>query len=80
MSQTVGIKPQNLSDYLSLNYSMTFYPEPDGGYTVIIKDLPGCISQGDTLEEAFQNIQDAKQAWIETAFEYEDEIPLPSAQ
>ncbi len=80
MSQTVGIKPQNLLDYLSLNYSMTFYPESDGGYTVIIKDLPGCISQGDTLEEAFQNIQDAKQAWIETAFEYKDEIPLPSAQ
>jgi antitoxin HicB len=80
MSQTVWIKPQNLSDYLSLNYSMTFYPESDGGYTVTIKDLPGCISQGDTLDEAFQNIQDAKQAWIETAFEYEDEIPLPSAQ
>ena len=44
----------------------------------MVKDLPGCISQGDTLEEAMENIQDAKSAWLETAFEYQDEIPLPS--
>jgi antitoxin HicB len=78
MSQTTKIKPQTLEDYLNLNYPMTFYPESDGGYTVMMKDLLGCISQGDTLEEAFQNIQEAKQAWIETAFECGDEIPLPS--
>jgi len=44
--------------YHQLNYPITLYPEPDGGYTVMIKDLPGCISQGDTLEEAMENIQD----------------------
>jgi len=43
-----------------------------------IADLPGCLSQGDTLEEAVANIQDAKTAWIETAWECGDEIPLPS--
>lgn len=67
-----------LEDYLSLNYPITFYPENEGGYTVIIQDLSGCISEGETLEEAMKNILSAKQAWLETAWKYGDEIPLPS--
>ncbi|MBR8827744.1 MAG: type II toxin-antitoxin system HicB family antitoxin [Gomphosphaeria aponina SAG 52.96 = DSM 107014] len=71
-------KISTLQDYLKLNYPITFYPETEGGYTVIIQDLPGCISEGDTLEEAMKNILDAKKAWLETAWEYGDEIPFPS--
>jgi antitoxin HicB len=78
MSQKTTEKPFTLNDYLNLIYPITFYPESDGGYTVILQDLPGCISQGDTLEEAMQNIQDAKVAWLEAAFECNDQIPLPS--
>ena len=71
-------KPKTLEEYLNLNYPITLYPEPDGGYTVMIVDLVGCLSQGDTLEEAVANIQEAKVAWIETAWEYGDNIPLPT--
>lgn len=78
MNQKIEVKPESLQDYLNLNYPITLYPESDGGYTVMIKDLPGCISQGETLEEAIENIQEAKEAWLETAFEFQDEIPLPS--
>lgn len=78
MSQQTRVKLESLADYLQLNYPITFYPEPEGGYTVMIKDLPGCISQGDTLQEAMQNIQEAKEVWLETALECNDEIPLPS--
>lgn len=78
MNQKIKEKPNSLEDYLQLNYPITLYPEADGGYTVMIKELPGCISQGDTLEEAMQNIQEAKEAWLETAIAYQDEIPLPS--
>jgi predicted RNase H-like HicB family nuclease len=74
------IKPEALQDYLSLSYPITLYPEPDGGYTVMIADLVGCISQGDTLEEAVANIQEAKTAWIETAWECGDTIPLPTSR
>ncbi|MDJ1171512.1 type II toxin-antitoxin system HicB family antitoxin [Roseofilum sp. BLCC_M154] len=74
----IEIKPQTLQDYLNIKYPITLYPEAEGGYTVAIADLPGCISQGDTLEEAVANIQDAKTAWIETAWECGDDIPLPS--
>ncbi|WP_202803722.1 type II toxin-antitoxin system HicB family antitoxin [Spirulina subsalsa] len=72
------IKPETLEDYLNLKYPITLYPEPDGGYTVMLADLPGCLSQGDTLEEAIVNIQEAKVAWIQTAWDYGDEIPLPT--
>ena len=71
------IKPIVLNDYLNLSYPITLYPEPDGGYTVMLADLPGCLSQGDTLEEAIANIKEAQIAWIETALECGDEIPIP---
>jgi antitoxin HicB len=78
MSQQIKEKPKSLADYLEFNYPITLYPEPDGGYTVMIKDLPGCLSQGDNLEEAMANIQEAKAIWLETALACQDEIPLPS--
>ena len=71
------IKPIILNDYLNLSYPITLYPEPDGGYRVMLADLPGCLSQGDTLEEAIANIKEAQIAWIETALECGDEIPVP---
>ena len=71
-------KPQSLQAYLALNYPITLYPEADGGYTAILPDLPGCLSQGDTLEEAVNNVQDAKLAWLETAWDCGDPIPMPA--
>lgn len=66
-----------LSYYLELDYPITFYPEEVGGFTVLIKDLPGCATQGETLEEAFEMITEAKELWLETAHEFGDPIPLP---
>lgn len=80
MNPKTKVKPNSLEDYLSLKYPVSFYPDREGGYTVMIKDLPGCISQGETLSEAMDNIQEAREAWIETAYECGDEIPLPSTE
>ena len=66
-----------LSFYLELDYPITFYPEEVGGFTVMIKDLPGCVTQGETLEEAFEMIAEARELWIETSYEFGDPIPLP---
>lgn len=70
---------KSLDYYLSLKYPISFYPEFEG-YTVIIKDLPGCMSVGETLSEAMENIQEARKLWIETAYEFEDDIPLPATE
>ena len=42
-----------------------FEPSAEGGYTVFVPALPGCISEGDTLEEARQNIREAIELYLE---------------
>ncbi len=42
-------------------------PSEDGGYTVTVPALPGCISEGDSREEALANIEDAIQLCLEPA-------------
>ena len=42
-----------------------FEPAEEGGYTVYVPALPGCISEGDTLEEARQNIREAIELYLE---------------
>jgi antitoxin HicB len=68
-----------LKDYMKLPYAITSIPE-GSGYSVEIKDLPGCISQGETLEEALEMIEDAKMAWIKVNLELGNSIPLPSTE
>jgi predicted RNase H-like HicB family nuclease len=40
-------------------------PSEDGGYTTIVPSLPGCISEGDTKEEALKNIREAIELYLE---------------
>ena len=49
------------------------------GYTVEFPDLPGCITQGDSFEEAFEMAEDAASGWILTSIEDGEEIPSPSS-
>jgi predicted RNase H-like HicB family nuclease len=46
-------------------------PSEDGGYTVYVPSLPGCISEGDTKEEALVNIKEAIDLYLEPV---EDEL------
>jgi antitoxin HicB len=78
MTQNKKLERQPLDYYLSLKYPISIYPE-DEGYTVIIPDLPGCMSQGESLEEAIASINEARELWIETVYQSaKKEIPLPS--
>ena len=77
MNQKIELKNKSLEYYLNLRYAISFYPDPEGGYTAIIKDLPGCMSVGETLSESMENIEEARELWIETAYECGDEVPLP---
>ena len=42
-------------------------PDPDGGYVAQIVELPGAISQGDTVEEALANVREAAELYLEDA-------------
>ena len=52
--------------------------EDGGGFVAIVPDLPGCMSDGDTAQEAVANVQDAITAWIEAAVELGHTVPHPS--
>jgi antitoxin HicB len=49
-----------------------------GGYLATVPDLPGCMSDGETPEEALKNVQEAISSWIEAAKEGKRDIPQPS--
>ncbi len=70
-------KRRPLEYYLSLKYPVTLYPSPEGGYAVEIEDLPGCISQGETVQEALEMIEESRRLWLESAYEDGLDIPLP---
>ena len=61
---------------LKLLYPACFYPNEDG-FTVIVPDLPGCVSEGTNLANAFEMITDAACGWV--LDELEDGNPIPEA-
>jgi antitoxin HicB len=66
-----------------LSYPVVVQPlkeEDGGGFVAIVPDLPGCMSDGETPEEALLNVQDAIAAWIEAAQDMGRKVPKPSAQ
>lgn len=66
---------------MKLEYPVVIAPlsEMDGGgFSALVPDLPGCVSDGETPEEAITNVQDAIAAWMEAAKDMGRPIPAPS--
>ena len=73
---------KDLNYYLELNYEIKIRKltsEEGDGWFAEIPLLPGCISDGETPEEAIFNINDAKKCWVETCLELGRPVPEPSA-
>ena len=58
-----------------LSYRILLRKEPEGGYTVIVPSLPGCITYGETIEEAIEMAKEAIELYIESLREHGEEIP-----
>lgn len=58
-----------------LNYRILLRKEPEGGYTVIVPSLPGCITYGDTIDEAIKMAKEAIELYIESLKIHGEEIP-----
>lgn len=56
-------------------YKVIFEPQEEGGFTVTVPALPGCISEGDTYDEALANIKEAIALYIESL--QADGMPVP---
>ena len=53
-------------------------PSEEGGYTAIVPSLPGCISEGETKEEALKNIREAIELYLEPV--EDDQAFAPNAE
>lgn len=58
-----------------LSFSVIYEEDPQGGYVVSVPSLPGCHTQGETIEEAEKNIQEAIELYIESLQEHKEPIP-----
>lgn len=56
-------------------YKILLNEEPEGGYTVIVPRLPGCITYGTTLEESISNAREAVSLYLESLVADGEEIP-----
>ena len=57
-----------------LNYRILLRKEPEGGYTVIVPSLPGCVTYGDTIEDAINMAREAIDLYLESLREHGEEI------
>ena len=66
---------------MKLTYPACFYPciEKKGGYTVEVPDLPGCVSEGDTLADAILMATDAASGWVLDELEDGKTAPIASS-
>ena len=68
---------KEVEKYMKLSYTFRIVPEEDGTFFIMVKELPGCMSEGHTVDEAMEMIKDAMQLWLEDSIERGLEIPLP---
>jgi len=71
---------KKVRDYLELPYNFIIQPITDesGSYFYArVLELDGCQSTGETFEEAYENLKEAMEGWIETKLEGGFEVPLP---
>ena len=59
---------------MSFLFQIVFRPEPEGGYTVIVPSLPGCVTYGKTLEEAQVMAKEAIELYVETLRARKEEV------
>lgn len=71
---------KTFAEYMKMPYRMEIVEDTDeGGFVVSFPELPGCLTVGETVEDAVANAQDAKKAWLEAALEEGIDIAEPDS-
>ncbi len=71
---------KTLNEYMKLPYRIEIVEDTEeGGFVVSFPDLPGCLTVGETVEDAVANAMDAKKSWLEAAIESSGMIPEPDS-
>ena len=63
-----------------MGYTVILEQEADGGFVAVVPALPGCVSQGDTRDEALGNIREAMELYIEDCKSAGDPVPTEAGK
>jgi len=66
---------QGCDQMKNLNYRILLRKEPEGGYTVTVPTFPGCVTFGETVDEAIAMAKEAIELYIEDLLEKGEDIP-----
>jgi antitoxin HicB len=64
-------------EYLKEPYTRVLVPDETGGYNAEVLEFPGCFAEGDTIDEAYRELEDAAESWIEVRLDRGQEVPPP---
>jgi predicted RNase H-like HicB family nuclease len=70
------LKPLDVLTITKDEIEYQFEVAEEGAYVVSVPDLPGCVSEGDSFEQAWDMIQDAMQGWLRAASDHGDPVPF----
>ncbi|MFO7651961.1 MAG: type II toxin-antitoxin system HicB family antitoxin [bacterium] len=62
---------------LGRRYPVQLVECEEGGYVATVPDLPGCVTQGETIDEVMRNVTEARELWLEDALASGQPIPEP---
>ena len=71
---------KTVDDYMNLPYTIELHQETEEGWFVRVKELSGCVSEGDTAEEALTMIREAMRLWLEVALAEGIPVPEPRSE
>lgn len=74
---TVPMKRDKVKKYLTKPYARELIRNEDGTWFARVMELRGCMTEGNTREEALKNLDDAMKGWIDVAIEDGESIPEP---
>lgn len=68
---------KRIKEIMDRPYARVLVPDETGGYVAEVLELPGCVSEGETPDEAIENLEDAMRGWLQVALEDGQRIPDP---
>src|SRR5205085_756577 len=64
---------------LKQSYTRMVRPAEEGGFIAEMLEFPGCVTQGETVEDAYANLEDAARGWLEAVIEMGQNVPEPAS-
>ena len=74
------MEQKNVAYYMNLPYTIAIRKDSAGGFFAKVEELEGCMTQGETYEEVYQNIREAMELWLGVSIEQKMAIPEPDME